>query len=83
LVAAAGQFGATTRIPTLWIYTENDSYFSPELSRRMAEAYRRAGGPIEYHLLPVFGLDGHRLFDSNDAVAIWGPIVEDFLKRLK
>jgi dienelactone hydrolase len=82
LVATAGEFGATTRVPTLWIYTENDSFFSPELSGRMAEAYRRASGPIEYRLLPAFGVDGHRFFDSKDAVAIWGPIVEKFLKEL-
>ncbi len=83
LVAAAGEFGAHARIPSLWLYAGNDSYFSPDLSQRMAEAYRRAGGQVEFHLLPAFGADGHRLIDSEDAVAIWGPLVEKFLAGIK
>jgi pimeloyl-ACP methyl ester carboxylesterase len=46
LVAAAGTFGATARIPSLWLYAANDTYFPPDLSGRMADAYRNAGGTI-------------------------------------
>ena len=53
LVAATGEFGRTARIPMLWIYIENDTFFGPELSRRMHEAYTEAGGNAEYHLLPA------------------------------
>jgi dienelactone hydrolase len=81
LVEAAAQFGRTARIPTLWIYVHNDSYFGPELSTRMASAYRAAGGNVEYHLLPDFGQDGHFMIDSGDAVRIWAPIVSEFLKN--
>jgi dienelactone hydrolase len=83
LVATAALFGKTARIPTLWIYTENDSYFAPALSKRMADAYRAAGGRIEFHLLPAFGSDGHRLLASREGVPIWSPIVEKFLAGLK
>jgi dienelactone hydrolase len=83
LVATAGLFGKTARIPTLWIYTENDSYVAPALSKQMADAYRAAGGRIEFHLLPAFGSDGHRLLASREGVPIWGPIVEKFLAGLK
>ena len=41
----------------LWIYTENDSYFPPSLSRRLADAFRAAGGTVDYRLLPAFGAD--------------------------
>src|SRR5262249_38994073 len=44
LVEAARQFGATARVPALWIYAENDSYFAPSLARRMADAWRAGGG---------------------------------------
>src|SRR5579871_2973579 len=44
LVAAAAEFGRTSRIPTLWIYTDNDTYFPPRLSGAMAAAFRAAGG---------------------------------------
>jgi dienelactone hydrolase len=83
LIATAGIFGKTARIPTLWIYTENDSYFAPAISKRMADAYRAAGGRVEFHLLPAFGGDGHWLLVASEGIPIWGPIVEKFLAGLK
>ena len=79
LVDAVSQFGRTARIPMLWIYTRNDSYFGPDLSTRLADAFRTTGGNVEYHLLPDFGADGHFFVDSPDAVQIWAPIVSKFL----
>jgi dienelactone hydrolase len=81
LVEATGEFGRTARTPMLWIYIENDTFFGPALSRRMHEAYTRAGGNAEYHLLPPFGSDGHFLIDSADSIALWAPLVSQFLQR--
>jgi dienelactone hydrolase len=83
LVAAAASFGHGTHIPSLWIYTENDSYFGPRLSRRMVDAYRAAGGLAEYRLLPPYGKDGHRLIDMKDSDKVWGPLIESFLTKVK
>lgn len=82
LVAAAAVFGSTARIPVLSIYTQNDSFFSPDLSKRVADAYQSRGGRMDYHLLPAFGDDGHRLFAARDGVPIWGPVVEEFFGKL-
>jgi dienelactone hydrolase len=79
LVAAAADFGRTARIPTLWLYSQNDSYFAPSLSKRMFAAFRGAGGTAEYHLLPSSGADGHILIKSDNAITLWAPIVERFL----
>jgi len=79
LVAAAGTFGRAARIRTLWLYSENDSFFAPALSKRMAEAFRNAGGPVDYHLLPPLGADGHVFIERSDAAPLWSPIVEKFL----
>ena len=81
LVEAAAQFGRTARIPMLWIYTHNDSYFGPELTKRLATAFQAAGGNVEYHVLPDFGGDGHFMIDSADAVQMWAPLVSEFLKK--
>jgi pimeloyl-ACP methyl ester carboxylesterase len=78
-VAAAGDFGRTARIPTLWIYAQNDVYFAPALSKRLGEAFRDAGGNVEYHLLPPVGENGHLLINSVPAAALWGPIIANFL----
>jgi dienelactone hydrolase len=79
LVDGAREFGRTARIPTLWIYTQNDLFFGPSLSARMADAFRSAGGVAEYLLLPPFGKDGHTLFGAADGVERWAPFVERFL----
>lgn len=83
LVQAAAAFGSRARIPVLAIYTQNDSFFSSDLSKRIADAYRNKGGRMNYRLLPAFGDDGHRLFGARDGVALWGPIVEGFLKSVR
>jgi dienelactone hydrolase len=81
LIDAARRYGETARIPVLSIYAENDTFFDPAFSKRMIEAYRLAGGRAEYRLLPPFEEEGHYLFERAGGVAIWGPVVEDFLNR--
>ncbi|MBR0852227.1 invasion associated locus B family protein [Bradyrhizobium diazoefficiens] len=81
LVAATGEFGRTARVPMLWIYAENDTYFGPALTRRMHDAFAAAGGNAEYRMLPPFGGDGHFMIDSPDAVPIWSPLVSQFLEK--
>jgi dienelactone hydrolase len=83
LIAAARSFGATARVPVLSIYTENDTYFAPSISKPLNEAYRSAGGTIDFHLLPAFGLDGHGFFGARDGVPTWSPIVDQFLKSVR
>ncbi|HEY2136552.1 MAG TPA: prolyl oligopeptidase family serine peptidase [Xanthobacteraceae bacterium] len=83
LIATAEDFGRTTRVPTLWIYAENDSYFPPRLSKAMAAAFRSVGGKADYQLLPAFGEDGHLLAESAGGEAVWGPAVERFMTELR
>jgi dienelactone hydrolase len=83
LVEATGQFGRTSRVPMLWIYIENDTFFGPALSKRMHEAFTAAGGKAEYHLLPPFAGEGHFLVGSASSISMWSPLVEKFLDRLK
>src|SRR5262249_21327207 len=82
LVAAAGAYGRTARMPTLWLYAENDSYFPPALSARMAAAFRAGGGKAAYHLLPAIGREGHALLLSQGGAASWMPALEAFLRPL-
>ncbi|MBU8540291.1 alpha/beta hydrolase family protein [Falsiroseomonas tokyonensis] len=79
LVAAAGRFGQKARLPTVWIYTANDSFFGPDLARSMHQAFTAAGGRAQFAALPAFGNDGHSLFFGRGGSAVWGPVVERFL----
>jgi dienelactone hydrolase len=80
LIEAAADFGASAHTPTLWLYAENDSYFSPTLSTAMAESYRRAGGRVDYHLLPAVEEDGHFFVFDGHALAYWSKISDAFLR---
>jgi pimeloyl-ACP methyl ester carboxylesterase len=81
LVEATAEFGRTARVPMLWIYIQNDTYFGPDLSKRMHAAYTAAGGNAEYHLMPPFGNEGHIFIDSPDSIPQWSPLVSEFLDR--
>lgn len=81
LVEATAEFGRTARVPMLWIYIENDTYFGPDLSKRMLAAYVDAGGRAEYHLMPPFGNEGHIFIDSPDSIPQWSPLVSQFLDK--
>lgn len=81
LVEATGAFGRTARVPMLWFYIENDTFFGPDLSKRMHKAYTAAGGNAEYHLMPPFGDEGHFFIDSPDTIPQWSPLVAKFLDK--
>ena len=83
LVQAAGRYGATARVPMLWLYAQNDSFFEPSLAARMAQAYDAAGGRANYKPLPAFGRDGHGLAGARDGAPLWSPLVESFLASLR
>ena len=79
LVEACGLAGRTTRVPTLWVYAQNDSYFPPRLAREMSTAFRQAGGQVEFVMLPPFADEGHYLFTDVRGLARWTPVVNRFL----
>ena len=83
LIDTARYFGSSARIPVLSIYTENDTYFAPPISKPLNEAFRVAGGRVDFRLLPSFGLDGHGLFGARSGVEQWAPIVDEFLKKVR
>lgn len=83
LVSAAGRYGSTARVPTLWIYAANDSFFEPALARRMFDAYNAAGGKGTYRPLGAFGSDGHNLASSDSGVPTWSGPVAEFLASLR
>ena len=72
-------YGETARMPMLWVYTENDHYFGPQLPRDWVQAFREAGGEAEFKQFPPHGDDGHLLFSKFPQV--WQPVVADFLRR--
>lgn len=80
LVAAAGLFGTTTSMPTLWTHSENGHFFSPKLASDIFEAFHATThGAAEFIESPSCGNDGHMLIRRcPDA---WHSIVAAFLQK--
>jgi dienelactone hydrolase len=83
LIRAAGELGERSRVPGLWFYGDNDSYFSPFVFRGMHEAFVRAGGAAR---LVAFGTwphgDAHAMFGGRAGLDTWLPALERFLGEL-
>jgi dienelactone hydrolase len=82
LVAAAAEFGHNARVPVTWLVAANDSYFSPALSRQLADAFRSGGGKVDFRVLPSYGSEGHWLAETEGGVKIAGPELDRALKGL-
>ena len=82
LLAAAAEFGRKARVPVTWLVAANDSYFSPELSKQLADAFRGGGDRVEFHVLPASGSEGHWLAETEAGVKLAGPELERALKPL-
>lgn len=70
LVTAAGTFGKGARVPVTWLVAQNDSYFAPALSQRMADAFRAGGDTVDFRVLPASGDEGHWLAERSDVQRI-------------
>lgn len=72
--------GASFRGATLWLYAENDPFYSIAHSRKNFRAFEAAGGRGQFHVLATApGQDGHHILSLMD---IWGPAVDDLLARI-
>jgi dienelactone hydrolase len=82
LMSSAAEFGKRARVPVTWLVAANDSYFSPDLSRQLAGAFRGGGGRVDFHVLAASGGEGHWLAESEAGVKIAGPQLDRALKLL-
>jgi dienelactone hydrolase len=80
LIASAAEFAEDARVPVLWLVAANDSYFTPELSRQMADAFRSAGGKVDFRVLPAAGSEGHWLAESDSGEKVFGPVLDGAIK---
>ena len=80
LIASAAEFGEDARVPVIWLVAANDSYFSPELSKQIADAFRAGGDKVDFRVLGAFGSEGHWLAEGDGGEKIFGPALEAVIK---
>jgi dienelactone hydrolase len=73
------ELGRTTRIPTLWVFAENDSKYTASTIRAAHEAYVRAGGKARLLLHPPIAGDGHFIYNRPET---WRGPLQDFLREI-
>jgi dienelactone hydrolase len=82
LARAAGGYGKETKVPSIWFYGDNDSYFAPHTFRPMFEKYTAAGATAELVAFGNFGSDAHMMFGSRAGQTIWQPKVNAFMQSI-
>jgi len=78
LIEAMGSFGKA-QVPTLWVYSEDDPFFRPELAQAMFEDFLKNGGKGKLVIVPPFG---HALLSREEGRNIWAPYSDAFLYEL-
>jgi dienelactone hydrolase len=73
-------YGETSRMPTLWLYSENDQYFGPKFPPEWFQGFKASGGHGEFIMFPAVGANGHLLFSRG--TDMWQPRVQEFLRSL-
>lgn len=82
LVTAFSDYGSKAKLPTLWMYGENDSLFGPELAARMHAAFEGAGGRGKLVEFPAFKRDSHGMLASRDGEKVWLDDTMAFLQGI-
>jgi dienelactone hydrolase len=82
LVSAFAEYGAQNKVPSLWMYGQNDSLFGPELVSRMHDAFEQAGGKAHLVEYAPFKRDSHGMLASRDGQKVWLADAMRFLDQV-
>ncbi len=86
LARAFGSYGRHTKIPSLWFYGDNDSYWSRDTWQAMHAKYSEGlaahGSTARMVAFGTFVTDAHRMFGHEQGPSIWEPEVLTFLAQL-
>lgn len=82
VINAFGAYGKTSRVPALFFYGDNDSYFAQPLPHQFLQAYNDAGGHATMIEVGTWHENSHLLFHKSEGKSVWLPPVEKFLAGL-
>jgi len=74
------EYGAISKVPTLWLYSENDRYWGSALPKEWFDSFVQAGGKAEFVQLPPYKENGHGIFSGNRNA--WKSAFESFIHKL-
>ena len=74
------KYGASNKIPTLWLYSVNDKFWGEQLPKDWFAAFQKAGGKGQFISLPAYKDDGHSIFRGD--LNAWKSDFEKFIKEI-
>ena len=92
MVRAFERFGTQARIPSLWFYGRNDSFFNAVFARQLLNQFdvgrtvaddtkAAARAPARLVATAPFGQDSHGMVEYSGAIALWWPELESEMRR--
>jgi dienelactone hydrolase len=72
-------YGKDSKMGMLWLYGLNDTFWGKSWPVKWMDAYKNAGGKVEFHQVDSQTLEGHNLFRNSPEV--WVPIVKQYLAK--
>jgi dienelactone hydrolase len=82
LIKSSAALGTTARVPSLWLYGDNDSLFAPATWQAMFARYTEAGAPAERANFGAFMADSHKLLGTWEGLPVWTPKLDAFLGKI-
>ena len=74
------KYGASNKVPTLWLYSVNDKFWGEQLPKDWFAAFQKAGGKGQFVSLPAYKDDGHSIFRGD--LNAWKNDFEKFIKEI-
>jgi dienelactone hydrolase len=75
------QYGASTHVPSLWLYAANDSFWGTQRPRTWFEAFAAGGSDAQFVMTDAVPYkDGHQLLGFGSR--LWMPPLDRFLSEL-
>ena len=74
------KYGASNKVPTLWLYSVNDKFWGEQLPKDWFAAFQKAGGKGQFTSLPAYKEDGHSIFRGD--LNAWKNDFEKFIKEI-
>lgn len=66
-------------VPMIWLYAENDNYYSPTAIKSYRADFEKAGGKGAFHLFKDIGGNGHYL---SSKPLFWRAAMDEYLNQL-
>jgi dienelactone hydrolase len=79
MVSGFATLGKTTRLPSLWVFAENDTRYSANTIRAAHAAFVQAGGTAKLALSPPLAGDGHFIYHRPE---LWREALKIFLTEI-